>query len=112
MQEIIKTGKQVKIATRAAYLEKEQKALQKQANIGIKLQQLKTTFTGNHLHDQTMAALSSAFSLGNSPVRMGEYGSTIKKLPKGHKRSAKGLQGLQTQQSLPPADRIFDDLKS
>lgn len=34
---IIETGKSVKISTRAAYLEREQKLLGKQANLGIKL---------------------------------------------------------------------------
>jgi len=34
---IIKTGKGVKISTQAAYLEREQRLLGQQANIGIKL---------------------------------------------------------------------------
>ena len=34
---IIETGKSVKISTQAAYLEREQKRLSQQANIGIKL---------------------------------------------------------------------------
>lgn len=42
---IIETGKGVKVSTQAAFLEKEQKHLKKQANIGIKLSQLRTTWT-------------------------------------------------------------------
>jgi len=45
IKEIIKTGKSVKVSTQAAYLEKEQKFLKKQANVAIKMQQLKTTFS-------------------------------------------------------------------
>ena len=42
IQEIIKTGKDVKISTLAAYLSKKQKNDGKEANLLIKLQQLKT----------------------------------------------------------------------
>ena len=44
IKEIISTGKGAKLSTQAAHLEQEQKKQGQRANIGVKLQQLRTTW--------------------------------------------------------------------
>ena len=60
IKEVIKTGKAVKLNTLSNYLEQENKFTGKQANIQIKLQQLKTSrHTRNHSLQRESSSLEN-----------------------------------------------------